>query len=140
MQTRQRSKVMPRTKKRPLERAPDISKYTGIKRFTLYKLAARGDLPCYKIGRSVWFRLDEVEAALEKMKRDTLKEQPERTMELVDPSTGLMECKVCGKHHFAIIQRPPEPAIHPNAWRCSSGCNMKGAAQINTDKPDGDNS
>lgn len=51
-----------------------------------------------------------------------------RTMVLVDPKTGLMECRICGSIHFAL--KPPiggtedigMPGFKRGSWQCVNGC------------------
>jgi hypothetical protein len=44
-----------------------------------------------------------------------------KVMKLIDPLTGLMECKVCGSQHFASI-RPGHGAR--DSWQCRYGCKL----------------
>lgn len=46
---------------------------------------------------------------------------PRKVMKLIDPLTGLMECKVCGSQHFANIR--PGHGTH-DSWQCGYGCKL----------------
>ena len=51
-----------------------------------------------------------------------------KVMKLVDPSTGLMECRVCGaRHHANIVGRTALQAAHyaRGSWQCRHGCKLK---------------
>ena len=49
----------------------DLSEYLSIKKSTVYSLAESGDLPCFKIGRLIRFRRDEVETWIEEHRKET---------------------------------------------------------------------
>jgi hypothetical protein len=47
-------------------------------------------------------------------------------MKLIDASSGLMECRVCGSRHFASLQSGSERAdgvtrYFRGSWQCSDG-------------------
>jgi len=44
-------------------------------------------------------------------------------MRLLDRSLGLMECKVCGRRHFAGLGDGSHNVR--DAWRCQNGCEFK---------------
>lgn len=54
-----------------------------------------------------------------------------RTMVLIDVETGLMECKVCGTRHFALV--PPKGGTEDiglkgykrGSWQCENGCRIR---------------
>lgn len=43
-----------------------------------------------------------------------------KVMRLVDASTGVMECKVCGVRHSAVIL--PDGKFRRGSWQCRNGC------------------
>ena len=45
-----------------------------------------------------------------------------KVMKLIDPSTGLMECRVCGSTHFANLKRGGYYVR--GSWQCQSGCSL----------------
>ncbi len=45
-----------------------VSAHLGVSPQTVMRLVVSGKLPCYRIGRQVRFRLDEVDKAIEKNK------------------------------------------------------------------------
>jgi hypothetical protein len=52
-----------------------------------------------------------------------------KVMRLLDLSTGLMECRVCGKRHWANIQSGADRAAnvaryYRGSWQCSNGCKL----------------
>lgn len=42
------------------------------------------------------------------------------TMKLIDQNTGKMECRVCGRIHFANLQ--PGGSYFRGSWQCTHGC------------------
>ena len=46
-----------------------------------------------------------------------------KAMKLINPHSGLMECRVCGARHFAMIVSGSRYAR--GSWQCQNGC--KGA-------------
>ena len=47
-----------------------------------------------------------------------------KVMKLVDASTGLMKCRVCGAELFAKFERGTEGNYKIESWKCSKGCEM----------------
>ncbi len=45
-----------------------------------------------------------------------------KVMELIDPHTGLMQCKVCGAEHHGHMKPGSDGKFYPQAWRCQNGC------------------
>lgn len=45
-----------------------------------------------------------------------------KLMKLIDPSTGLMECKACGYRHCALIK--PGGKFYRGSWQCPNGCEV----------------
>lgn len=50
-----------------------------------------------------------------------------KVMKLIDPSTGLMECPVCGHRHLASLRsgfyyRSGNPHYYRGSWQCPNGC------------------
>lgn len=45
-----------------------------------------------------------------------------KMMKLVDPQTGLMECKKCGTRCSAQVKPNSGGKFYREAWRCPSGC------------------
>lgn len=45
---------------KPLLRVDELRKFVPLSRARIFQLAAAGDLPCYRVGRSVLFDPDEV--------------------------------------------------------------------------------
>lgn len=43
------------------------------------------------------------------------------TMKLLDPSTGLMECTVCGHRHVANVKPDSGGKFYRGSWQCISG-------------------
>lgn len=48
-----------------------------------------------------------------------------KVMRLIDPSTGLMECKVCGSNHTANIKPNSNGNFYRGAWQCINGCRLE---------------
>lgn len=53
-----------------------------------------------------------------------------KVMRLIDSTTGLMECKVCGKRVFAKIQSRYErldgkSQFYRGSWQCLNGCKIQ---------------
>jgi hypothetical protein len=46
-----------------------------------------------------------------------------KVMRLLDPSTGLMECKICGRMHFA--NRGRGGYFLRGSWQCLNGCRLE---------------
>ncbi|MCK4921309.1 MAG: hypothetical protein KAS71_09700, partial [Bacteroidales bacterium] len=52
-----------------------------------------------------------------------------KVMKLVDPSTGLMVCRVCGAKHYAQVQSGVDRAngvarYYRGSWQCQNGCKL----------------
>jgi hypothetical protein len=48
----------------------------------------------------------------------------EKVMKLVDESTGLMECLVCGAKHNAVMKPGPDGKYLPENWECVNRCSL----------------
>jgi hypothetical protein len=48
----------------------------------------------------------------------------EKVMKLVDESTGLMECLVCGAKHNAVMKPGPDGKYLPENWECVNRCKL----------------
>lgn len=46
-----------------------------------------------------------------------------KVIKLIDPSSGLMECKVCGATHFASLQ-PDKKRYYRGSWQCQNKCKI----------------
>jgi DNA repair exonuclease SbcCD ATPase subunit len=46
-----------------------------------------------------------------------------KVMRLIDPNTGLMECRVCGAQHHANLNRSGH--YRRGSWQCAKGCNLE---------------
>ena len=42
-----------------------------------------------------------------------------KAMKLLNPSSGLMECRVCGSRHYALVK---SGRYRRGAWQCQNGC------------------
>jgi hypothetical protein len=51
-----------------------------------------------------------------------------KVMKLINPSTGLMECKVCGRQHIANLRGGG--FYKRGSWQCTNGCVIE--KEINT--------
>lgn len=52
-----------------------------------------------------------------------------KVMKLIDPNTGLMECKVCGKRHYASLQSGHDrkdgvTRYYRGSWQCINKCKL----------------
>ena len=47
--------------------------------------------------------------------------KPKGTGQLIDPRTGLIECRVCGKRWLANL-RSPAIGYHYGSYECPNGC------------------
>ena len=47
-----------------------------------------------------------------------------KVMKLIDPHTGLMECKVCGSTHVANIKPDSGGKYYRGSWQCVNGCKL----------------
>ncbi len=48
----------------------------------------------------------------------------EHVMKVVDESTGLMECLVCGAKHNAVMKPGPDGKYPPENWECVNKCKL----------------
>jgi hypothetical protein len=48
-----------------------------------------------------------------------------KIMRLIDPSTGYMECKVCGDYHVADIKPRSGGHYYRGSWQCRHGCKLE---------------
>jgi len=56
----------------------------------------------------------------------------QKVMRLIDPRSGLMECKVCGARHAANLVKDSSGRTRygRGAWQCKRGCRIeKGKAE-----------
>jgi hypothetical protein len=59
-----------------------------------------------------------------------------RPMKLIDPSTGLMKCAVCGSTHWANIKPQSGGRFYRGAWQCSSDfCPKNNAERAQVEQP-----
>jgi hypothetical protein len=54
-----------------------------------------------------------------------------KVMKLIDPSTGLMECRVCGGKHWANVREGGH--YYRGNWQCQHGCKPPERSAIYTD-------
>jgi hypothetical protein len=47
-----------------------------------------------------------------------------KVMRLLDRHTGLMECRVCGKRHWANIRPQSGGHYYRGSWQCQNGCEL----------------
>ncbi len=45
-----------------------------------------------------------------------------KVMKLIDPSTGMMECRVCGSVHRASLRSGGH--YYRGSWQCLNGCRL----------------
>lgn len=45
-----------------------------------------------------------------------------KVMKLLNPHTGLMECRVCGARHCANIKPDSRGKYYRGSWQCVHGC------------------
>ena len=48
-----------------------------------------------------------------------------KVMNLLDPETGLMECKICGSRHWAMIPPGRNGKYSRKSWQCVNGCKFE---------------
>ena len=48
----------------------------------------------------------------------------EHVMKMVDESTGLMECLVCGERRHAVMKAGPDGKFLPENWECVNRCRL----------------
>ena len=46
-------------------------------------------------------------------------------MKLVDPTTGKMECTVCGSEHYAHRKPGTNGQFYRGSWQCANGCGIE---------------
>ena len=51
----------------------------------------------------------------------TKKKATPKVMKLIDPSSGQMECRVCGAYHWANTK---DGNFQRGAWQCQHGCKL----------------
>jgi hypothetical protein len=47
-----------------------------------------------------------------------------KIMKLLDPETGLMECRICERRHFALIRPASHGKFYRGSWQCQNGCKI----------------
>lgn len=47
-----------------------------------------------------------------------------KVMKLLDPYTGLMECRVCGERHLANVRPNSKGRYYRGSWQCQYGCKL----------------
>lgn len=62
---------------------PELSSYLNLKPGTLYALAARAEIPHYRIGKIIRFKKDEIDAWIETKKARSRKERVEKIISSV---------------------------------------------------------
>ena len=48
-----------------------------------------------------------------------------KVMVLLDPSTGMMRCKICSATHLANIRPQSGGKFYRDAWQCVNGCTLE---------------
>jgi len=48
-----------------------------------------------------------------------------KVMKLLDATTGLMECTVCGHRHYAKIRPNSGGNYYRGSWQCANGCKLE---------------
>ncbi len=56
------------------------------------------------------------------METKSTKKATPKVMKLIDASTGLMECRVCGSRHSANLAHGGH--YRRGAWQCVNGCRL----------------
>ncbi len=51
-------------------KASEVAVYTQLSKATIYRKAQSGEIPCYRLGKSIRFKLEEVEEAMKNAKND----------------------------------------------------------------------
>ncbi len=64
------------TQQEPLCHAKDVAALLGSSVSHVYRAAARGEIPCYRIGSLVRFRMSEIEACLAESRRHAAEAPP----------------------------------------------------------------
>jgi hypothetical protein len=52
------------------------------------------------------------------------KKMANKVMKLIDPETGLMECKICGAKHWVQIRPDSKGKNYSGFWQCLNGFNI----------------
>jgi len=50
------------------------------------------------------------------------KKATKKMMKLINPYTGLMQCKSCGSEHYASIKPVSNGQYYRGSWQCVNGC------------------
>jgi hypothetical protein len=58
-----------------------------------------------------------------------MSKNPRKVMKLLNASTGLMQCMICGNKHWANIKPDSNGNFYPKAWQCANGCEIKSEKQ-----------
>lgn len=48
-----------------------------------------------------------------------------KVMRLINPSTGKMECRVCGAIHYSNIRPDSGGQFYKGSWQCRYGCRLE---------------
>ena len=48
-----------------------------------------------------------------------------KVMKLLEPRSGMMECKVCGNRHWANIRPDSGGHYYRGSWQCENGCKLE---------------
>ena len=51
-------------------RASEVASRLDVSKATIYRKAQSGEIPCYRIGKAVRFKIEEVEEAIKNAKKD----------------------------------------------------------------------
>ena len=57
-------------------------------------------------------------------KQIEIESMTKKVMKLVDESTGLMECLVCGAKHNAVMRPGTDGKFLPENWECVNRCKL----------------
>jgi hypothetical protein len=58
-----------------------------------------------------------------------------KVMKLVNPSTGQMECQICGRIHWASQRRGGH--FYRGSWQCQHGCKLPAQSLVRSVQPEG---
>ena len=47
-----------------------------------------------------------------------------KVMKLLNPNTGLMQCKVCGNRHLANVKLGSNGRYYRGSWQCENKCKL----------------
>ena len=56
--------------------------------------------------------------------KQTKRKTGKKVMKLIDETTNLMECKVCGSRHFAQVRPNSKGKFYRGNWQCQNGCSL----------------